>query len=88
MGQKCFEEYYGEIQEAGGFKGYIDKKKSEIDKLTKTIDKLTKKLLGAGEPRPGHSMKTTIVQRILLMRWDLLKTEKPNQAILLPISLR
>lgn len=57
MGQKCFEESYGEIQEAGGFKGYIDKKKSEIDKLTKTIDKLTKKLLQYEDyDRPTYSL--------------------------------
>lgn len=57
MGQKCFEESYGEIQEAGGFKGYIYKKKSEIDKLTKTIDKLTKKLLQYEDyDRPTYSL--------------------------------
>lgn len=57
IGQKCFEESYGEIQEAGGFKGYIDKKKSEIDKLTKTIDKLTKKLLQYEDyDRPTYSL--------------------------------
>ena len=57
MGQKCFEESYGEIQEAGGFKGYIDKKKGEIDKLTKTIDKLTKKLLQYEDyDRPTYSL--------------------------------
>ena len=45
LGQKVYEESYRDIQEAGGFKGYIAKKQAEITTLTKTVEKLTKKLL-------------------------------------------
>ena len=57
IGKKCYEESYRDIQEAGGFKGYIEKKRSEIDKLSKTIDKLTKKLLQYEDyDHPTHSL--------------------------------
>lgn len=44
IGQTAYEDSYEEIQNAGGFKAFVLKKKEEVEKLKKKIDKLEKKL--------------------------------------------
>jgi|GEM_PF-2378191 len=44
LGQKCYEDFYKSLQEAGGLRAYQAKKKKDIQILNQKIDKLTKKL--------------------------------------------
>lgn len=45
MGAKFYEEFYKDIDDAGGIKGMVAKKNEELARLQKKVDKLTKRLL-------------------------------------------
>ena len=58
IGKAHYDESYKDIADAGGFQGYMAKKREEIEKLNKSIDRLTKKLAQYEDyDQPGYRIK-------------------------------